>query len=235
MTFGDLLRKLIEQSGESISAVARGAEIERTSLHKALAGERTLPYPTVKKLAAYLRLSPHERKMFYEYYDMQIQGPHCFESRKIIVRILRELSNLPFPDEKQKLVLVVKPGEKPEEEPQLISGVYAVRNRIRRMIDLELQEKEPELSMFLPADDGFTMYYLYNVFSEYETDLKVTHIIPYGAADEGQENEGLEILERVLPLALTAPMQYHSYFYYDKYEVVATPFPYYLITSAGFW
>ena len=83
--------------------------------------------------------------MFYEYYDMQIQGPHCFESRKIIVRILRELSNLPFPDEKQKLVLVVKPGEKPEEEPQLISGVYAVRNRIRRMIDLELQEKEPEL------------------------------------------------------------------------------------------
>ncbi len=233
MTFGDLLRKLIEQSGESISAVARGAEIERTSLHKALAGERTLPYPTVKKLAAYLRLSPHERKMFYEYYDMQIQGPHCFESRKIIVRILRELSNLPFPDEKQKLVLVVKPGEKPEEEPQLISGVYAVRNRIRRMIDLELQEKEPELSMFLPADDGFTMYYLYNVFSEYETDLKVTHIIPYGAADEGQENEGLEILERVLPLALTAPMQYHSYFYYDKYEVVATPFPYYLITSAG--
>ena len=26
MTFGDLLRKLIEQSGESISAVARGAE-----------------------------------------------------------------------------------------------------------------------------------------------------------------------------------------------------------------
>ena len=56
MTFGDLLRKLIEQSGESISAVARGAEIERTSLHKALAGERTLPYPTVKKLAAYLRL-----------------------------------------------------------------------------------------------------------------------------------------------------------------------------------
>ena len=28
MTFGDLLRKLIEQSGESISAVARGAEIE---------------------------------------------------------------------------------------------------------------------------------------------------------------------------------------------------------------
>ncbi len=235
MTFGDLLRKLIEQSGESISAVARGAEIERTSLHKALAGERTLPYPAVKKLAAYLRLSPHEQKIFYEYYDMQIQGPHCFESRKTIVRILRELSNLPFPDVKQKLVLLMKSGEKarPEEEPQLISGVYAVRNRIRRMIDLELQEKEPELFLFLPADDGFTMYYLYNVFSEYETDLKVTHIIPYGAADETQGNEGLEILERVLPLALTAPMQYHSYFYYDKYEVVATPFPYYLITSAG--
>ena len=235
MTFGDLLRKLIEQSGESISAVARGAEIERTSLHKALTGERTLPYPAVKKLAAYLRLSPHEQKMFYEYYDMQIQGPHCFESRKTIVKILRELSNLPIMDEEQKLVMTIKPGEcaKQEEENQLISGVYAVRNRMRRIIDLELQEKEPELFLFLPADDGFTMYYLYNVFSEYQTNLKITHIIPYAVADADRENKGLEILERILPLVLTAPMQYHSYFYYDKYEVVATPFPYYLITSSG--
>lgn len=38
MTFGDLLRKLIEQSGNSISAAARGAEIERTTLQKALSG-----------------------------------------------------------------------------------------------------------------------------------------------------------------------------------------------------
>lgn len=75
MTFGDLLRKLIEQSGNSISAAARGAEIERTTLQKALSGERTLPYPAMKKLAAYLRLTPHEQKIFCEYYDMQIQGP----------------------------------------------------------------------------------------------------------------------------------------------------------------
>lgn len=235
MTFGDLLRKLIEQSGESISAVARGAEIERTSLHKALSGERTLPYPAVKKLAAYLRLTPHEQKIFYEYYDMQIQGPRCFEARKTIVRILRELSNLPVPEEKEKLVVTVKSREEEneKEEPKLLSGIYAVRNRIRRMIDLELQEKEPELSLFLPADDGFTMYYLYNVFSEYRTKLKITHIIPYGAADETQGSEGLEILGRVLPLALTASTRYHSYFYYNKYEVVATPFPYYLITATG--
>ncbi len=235
MTFGDLLRKLIEQSGNSISAAARGAEIERTTLQKALSGERTLPYPAMKKLAAYLRLTPHEQKIFCEYYDMQIQGPSSFESRKTIVRILRELSRLPIPEEKQKLVLTVRPGSEVEEkeEQKLITGVYAVRNRIRRMIDMELQEKNPELLLFMPADDGFTMYYLYNVLSEYETSLEITHIIPYGAAGESQGKEGLEILERVLPLALTAATRYHSYFYYNKYEVVATPFPYYLITAAG--
>ena len=188
MTFGDLLRKLIEQSGNSISAAARGAEIERTTLQKALSGERTLPYPAMKKLAAYLRLTPHEQKIFCEYYDMQIQGPSSFESRKTIVRILRELSRLPIPEEKQKLVLTVRPGSEVEEkeEQKLITGVYAVRNRIRRMIDMELQEKNPELLLFMPADDGFTMYYLYNVLSEYETSLEITHIIPYGAAGESQ-------------------------------------------------
>lgn len=235
MTFGDLLRKLIEQSGSSISAAARGAEIERTTLQKALSGERTLPYPAVKKLAAYLRLTPHEQKIFCEYYDMQIQGPSSYESRRTIIRILRELSKLPVPEEKQKLVLTVKSGSKagPEEEQKLITGVYAVRNRIRRMIDMELQEKNPELLLFMPADDGFTMYYLYNVLSEYETSLVITHIIPYGAADESHGKDGLEVLERVLPLALTASSRYRSYFYYNKYEVVATPFPYYLITTAG--
>ena len=235
MTFGDLLRKLIEQSGKSISSVSKDAEIERTSLHKAMTGERTLPYPAVKKLAAYLRLSPHEQKVFFEYYDMQVQGPHCFASRKTIVHILKEISSLPFPDKKQNLVLLMNHSEnaKTEDKPQLLSGLYAVRNRLRRMIDLELQEKDPELFLFLPVDDGFTMYYLYNVLSEYETDLKVTHIIPYRVENETRDNDSLEILERILPLTLMIPMQYHSYFYYNKYEAVATPFPYYLITSSG--
>ena len=36
--FSNYLRKLIDQSGESIAAISRNAGIERTSIHKALKG-----------------------------------------------------------------------------------------------------------------------------------------------------------------------------------------------------
>lgn len=59
--FGDFLKKQIENTGESISAVARGAGVERTTLHKAISGERTLSYIAMQKLMNYFHMSPHEK------------------------------------------------------------------------------------------------------------------------------------------------------------------------------
>ena len=42
--FSNYLRKLIDQSGESIASISRNAGIERTSIHKALKDERILSY-----------------------------------------------------------------------------------------------------------------------------------------------------------------------------------------------
>lgn len=229
--FGDFLKKQIDQIGESISAVARGTGIERTSLSKAINGDRNLPYYTLKKLISYLHLSPYEQEILYEYYNMQIQGEERFESRKIIVRLLGVLSNLSFSEYKYRKNDSLENIEVFEKEGSFYSGKYTVHNIMRRMIDQELEEKHPGILLFLPTDDEFLMYYFYNIFSEYVIDIEVQHIIPYGIGDCFNNCKGLEILERVLPMALTASSKYHSYFYYNKYEDMAVPFPYYMITS----
>ena len=46
--FSIYLKNLIEDSGESISFIARSIEAERTSIHKALTDERILSYKVVQ-------------------------------------------------------------------------------------------------------------------------------------------------------------------------------------------
>jgi len=58
--FSNYLRKLIDQSGESIASISRNAGIERTSIHKALKDERILSYKAMQILARYFGLCTEE-------------------------------------------------------------------------------------------------------------------------------------------------------------------------------
>lgn len=62
--FSNYLRKLIDQSGESIASISRNAGIERTSIHKALKDERILSYKAMQILARYFGLCTEERQEF---------------------------------------------------------------------------------------------------------------------------------------------------------------------------
>ena len=64
--FSTYLKRLIADSGESISSLARTIGAERTSIHKALADERILSYKTVQALARHFNLSVDE-KIFFSY------------------------------------------------------------------------------------------------------------------------------------------------------------------------
>lgn len=62
--FSIYLKNLIEDSGESISFIARSIEAERTSIHKALTDERILSYKVVQALARHFNLPVDKKKEF---------------------------------------------------------------------------------------------------------------------------------------------------------------------------
>ena len=75
--FSEYLRNLINESGESISAISRSIGAERTSIHKALSDERVLPYKVVQNLARHFNLSLDE--LVYQNLENQIheeKGPY---------------------------------------------------------------------------------------------------------------------------------------------------------------
>ena len=56
--FGEYLNQMIRGRGVPISRLAREAGVERTAIHKALNGDRILPYPAVESLVRYLEAVP---------------------------------------------------------------------------------------------------------------------------------------------------------------------------------
>lgn len=65
--FSTYLKRLIADSGESISSLARTIGAERTSIHKALADERILSYKQFKHSHAILIFPLMNEKIFFSY------------------------------------------------------------------------------------------------------------------------------------------------------------------------
>lgn len=62
MEFSEYLRELIKKNDLTISALARQTGIERTTLSKAVSGQRILPYHALDRIINHLRLTPMEEK-----------------------------------------------------------------------------------------------------------------------------------------------------------------------------
>lgn len=231
--FSEYLKSLIEQNGETVASLARNAGIERTSIHKAITGERNLSYKSAKRLTEYLRLSPHETKVFFQYYDMQLQGENTFETRLQIIQLLKTLQELSLGTFETKTTVPVTTEFPALKNQQIYSGAFTVKSVIRQAIDQELNQQEPALFLNLPMQDSFLLQYLYTVYQQYSTPLTVTHIIPYQSANSPQNtSSGISILQDVLTLSLSAGIQYSPYFFYDKADCFSDPFPFYLLTSS---
>ncbi len=61
-TLAETLRKAIEESGETVAALARGSGIPQPVLHRFVSGERDLTLRTADKLLDYFDLELRKRK-----------------------------------------------------------------------------------------------------------------------------------------------------------------------------
>jgi plasmid maintenance system antidote protein VapI len=61
LTMGEVLRRAVLKSGESVAAVARGSGIGQPVLHRFVKGDRDLTLRTATKLALYLGLELRPR------------------------------------------------------------------------------------------------------------------------------------------------------------------------------
>ena len=130
--FSEYLKYLLSRSGESISSLSRAIDAERTSIHKALSGERILPYKTVQNLALHFGLSLDERQEFFRLYDIQLQGEEQYANRQAVCQLLNDLSSLRFDSIKLPAITELSFDE------HLLHGEYRIRNVLKSILTYEL-------------------------------------------------------------------------------------------------
>lgn len=216
------LKNLIDKSGQSISAIAQNCGIERTSIHKALSGKRTLPYPAIRKLAACFELSIEEREKFFELYDLSLQGQEAYQNRQAMRDLLNSLSSVNF-----HMPPLPQISDSPVPDG-FVRGEYAVGSTIRAALFSSVTNSDsPEIFAYLPRKMDLTES-LMRFWINGKT-FSYTELLYMKAGDE-HAAENLSLLKRIIPLSLISKTAYRPYYFFKTAESASlSPLSYYII------
>lgn len=228
--FAVYLDSLIKQRGESISQIAKGAAVERTSIHKALKDERVLPYNALEQLTQYLQLTLSESRELHQYYDIILHGEEFFQAQSLILEILSELSQLSFITYKNMSFPSI--SFESNEMPELVYGKPQIEAAVQTIFQHEAQLKGAEIKLYLPPKSDLSDSLLQLWKSGY--DFKATQILPFlpNHHDSGTNLDNLRTLKKILPLSILSRSNYTAYYYFEENSnnVDINPLSYFIIT-----
>lgn len=231
--FSEYLQSLVRSRDISVSRLSRESGVERTSLHRALAGERVLPYQALQLLGRSLELSPGETRKLYQYFNMLFESEAVGQARDIIDRIfcrLSELLDCTVDGKKfQRSVSLMDVNR----EGETFKGQGEISRLILSMMTEELEFEKPSIELVVPPDVQAVRKGIENIY-ETGADITTSHIICFQTSGDEEQCRlhNLEYLGCVLPGCVLSGKKYHVYYYYnDKFRTRYTdPLPYFLVT-----
>lgn len=234
--FSEYLRQLIQSRNLSIAKLSRESGVERTSIHKALAGERILQYQALDTLALYLELTPTESRKLRQYFSQLFESENTRHAREIIDRIFIKLADMPrfLSDRQQWFQELAVPNF--VQKKNIYKGSREISGLIRAVIAEAVKHGNPKLKLAVPPGTGGIGECIERLCGE-GVSMEITHIICLDAAGKDGEYslQNLEYLGFVLPGCILSHGQYQVYYYYnDRFRARYTdPFPYFMVAQSG--
>lgn len=236
--FSHKLKLLIEDSGTNVYQLAKKAQLDRTTIHRAIVGERLPSLIFVKKLCDYLRVSPMEHKELLEFYDISKVGEEVYASRKYIKGMIERIATIHIKTDNmligEKTVVVDRQINK---DINVFSGQYSVNNLIHDILeDAVYNEDSSQINLIVPFEYTFLFDFLHQLYFGRKGKINIRHIVKLSKNPKALQNSNfnLEILSDVLPFAFSVGSGYQPYYYYGNTDVakdVAMMMPYYILTD----
>lgn len=236
-TLGELLRKYIDKSGNTVYGISKAANINRSTLQKALTGERNLSIDLLDQLYPFLKLTQNEKNELLKLMDIKENGKELHEQREFIRAMIEHISDTIFGN--QIALSGIRDSDKQRniefKNTQVFYGNHAIKNLLIFLIDFECKAKKPKLYTNIPGNQSIvhevfehTLYYSGNY-----SDLDIKHIIHF--TKESQPNmciNNLETFSYIVPLISIAGFPYDVYYNYQAHnttEFKNSAFPYYIL------
>lgn len=244
--FGEYLYQLIQNREISISRLSRDSGVERTAIHKALNGDRILPYPAMEALAKHLKLAPGEARRLRQYYDRLFESENVSKAREIVDRIFLKWSEILVirrkAEGRQELLRFDDEDKKSGDwiyefrQKNIWNGYAEIVSLIRFMISEEMKSVSPKMELALPPQALAVQECIEEIYGR-NMDMQIIRLLCFDVSEPASECNlhNLEALGCVLPACILSEGKYHVYYYYnDEAQARYTdPLPYFLVTHAG--
>lgn len=228
-----LLKKHIENNHFTIYSLANRSGINRTTLHKALSGDRPISKENLDKLIPFFQLTPAAKEELENAYYKEQIGSDTLEQYTAIRQMVVSLS-LPFRHLEEPMRFY------PHEIPMsgtVLQGRSSILHNLVNLIHVTYKNKEhPAIRIFGAPDSASWQDFgvsLYPLFHKTCPDLNIEHILPLCTDYEEVSSipNNVEIFSNILPYLFIAPERISVSCYYNKGTDFdfAFPYPYYIL------
>lgn len=233
--FNELLRELIEQSDFTIYALSKQSGVNRTTIQKALSGDRILSIEQLNALVPFLHLTLYEKETLYKVHQIEQMGISTYLRCEAIKNLAENIQIETKSEYTYHFDENIHPSKL--KLPYSCQKPYPILNLIYHLVgDISHTQEMPYVYLFCPFDHVFVSDVL-AIFQKREfSNLKITHVIPFvkgGKTNEFSSFSNVEMLSFLLPFIFHNYTDYCAYYYYEEslLSKVQIPFPYYLITN----
>lgn len=223
------IRNIINNNNMSIYNIANIAGINRSTLQKALSGDRNLNLRQFNSLLNVLPITNAEKNSFYKNYLYLLWDKEQVMRTETVIDILSTIeSNI-----NRKNHLQFAPISLNKEDLKSITGRQNIIEAIKAItLDALYNNSELNIDTYLHFNDDFfntaVGYYINNQCKK----TKVSVLFEFLKPDNINSGENPQIIKNILPSLLVSEDIYSFYYVYVDgyfYDNHFTPYPYYII------
>ena len=230
-----LLKEYISKSNYTIYQLAIESNINRTTLQKALSGERPISHENLSKLLPFLGLSVTEKRELDQAFLISQIGEITYQKHMYLKDLLEGVnlpaSDLPMPEHHTAVLLGLQ-----LQKVCPVTGIYPI---ISTICNLLAAETTADSYAYLYTVSDFHNQFFSNLYMQLQAanlrGLQIKHIITFSKVSGNHDEASLlnlKTLSTLFPFAMSAPRDCELYYCYEEIaaqKLAGIPYPYYLV------
>lgn len=218
-----LLRDFIDKSNYTVYQLAKISNVNRSTLQKAISGERSISQENLSKIMPFLNLTLQEQKDLQNALLISEIGEVSYQKHMYIKNLLTDFSSLSIVHTSHAEMPLLS-NDKKTEYGGLIKGSYQIIRAVCDMLSYELTCHE---HAFLYGISSFHNTFFSDLYEQLQTDFfsqtEIKHIVPFVKVTDRNDRSSLynlNCLSVLIPFIMSSQKK-NCEFYYCYEESIA--------------
>ncbi len=237
--FSDKCKEYLAYSGMTVYELSKASGLERTALHRMITGQRLPSEDLLRHFCSFVCLTGKETQHLTELYYEEKIGTEKVHNRKYIRNIYENLAESELSERSSEPLreYVLQSSAQHNGFPDYTATAFQTKNLLLMVLKQVFSSNcKQTIYTNLPVALGDFIDTLCSMFYIYESEVHIYHFLTFlsNPTKHGAANYNLELLNKILYLALSPYQEYCPYYTYGKYtesDLDQLAYPYYLVTN----